>query len=107
MPLKLTAAGQPREYKLNDQRNLSWVAVLNRAGRAGGLEALRGRVARGRLFDRSLPLWPIGMLAAGDRPETILDGYPWLEMDDIQACLLYAKRLVAHERVEPLVIETP
>jgi len=47
----------------------------------------------------------LGMLAAGDSPETILEGYPWLEADDIRACLLYARRLVAHERVEPLVLE--
>ena len=40
------------------------------------------------------------MLAAGDTPETILQGYPWLEREDIQACLVYAQRLVAHERVE-------
>jgi uncharacterized protein (DUF433 family) len=42
------------------------------------------------------------MLAAGDSPETILDGYPWLEMEDIQACIAYAHKIVAHERVEPL-----
>lgn len=42
----------------------------------------------------------LGMLAAGDRPETILAGYPWLELEDIQACLVYAHRLVAHERVD-------
>jgi uncharacterized protein (DUF433 family) len=42
------------------------------------------------------------MLAAGDSPETILQGYPWLEMDDIRACLVYARRLVGRERVEPL-----
>ena len=41
------------------------------------------------------------MLAAGDPPETILAGYPWLEPEDIQACLVYARRLVGHERVEP------
>lgn len=29
----------------------------------------------------------LGMLAAGDTPETILEGCPWLEMADIQACL--------------------
>jgi uncharacterized protein (DUF433 family) len=45
----------------------------------------------------------LGMLAAGDTPETILEGYPWLEPEDIQACLAYAHRLVAHERIEPLV----
>ncbi len=42
----------------------------------------------------------LGMLAAGDRPETILEGYPWLEPEDIQACLVYAHRLVARERVD-------
>ena len=45
----------------------------------------------------------LGMLAAGDTPDTILAGYPWLEPEDIQACLAYAHKFVAHERVEPLV----
>jgi len=48
----------------------------------------------------------LGMLAAGDTPETILEGYPWLEPEDIQACLVYARRLVAHERVEPLILQS-
>lgn len=43
----------------------------------------------------------LGMLAAGDTPETILKGYAWLEPDDIRACLVYARRVVSHERVEP------
>lgn len=43
----------------------------------------------------------LGMLAAGDTPETILEGYSWLEREDIQACLVYAHRLVSHERIEP------
>ena len=43
----------------------------------------------------------LGMLAAVDPPETILAGYPWLELEDIQACLVYARRVVGHERVEP------
>lgn len=41
----------------------------------------------------------LGMLAAGDSAETILGGYPWLEAEDIQACLLYARKLVGHESV--------
>ena len=45
------------------------------------------------------------MLAAGDTSENILEGYPWLERDDIRACLEYAHRLVGHERIEPLFIE--
>ncbi len=36
----------------------------------------------------------LGMLAAGDSPEIILQGYDWLEKDDILACLVYAQRLV-------------
>jgi uncharacterized protein (DUF433 family) len=27
----------------------------------------------------------LSMLAAGDTPETVLEGYPWLERDDIRA----------------------
>ncbi|HEX3556725.1 MAG TPA: DUF433 domain-containing protein [Thermoanaerobaculia bacterium] len=48
----------------------------------------------------------LGMLAAGDSPQLILEGYPWLEREDIQACLVYARRLVGHERVEPLLMPT-
>jgi uncharacterized protein (DUF433 family) len=48
----------------------------------------------------------LGMLAAGDTTGTILQGYPWLEFEDVQACLLYAHRLVAHEYVEPLFKNT-
>jgi uncharacterized protein (DUF433 family) len=42
----------------------------------------------------------LGMLAAGDTPATILSGYDWLEEQDIQACLLYAHKMVSHERIE-------
>ena len=42
----------------------------------------------------------MGMLAAGDTCETILEGYPWLEREDIQACLVYARRLIGHEHIE-------
>lgn len=58
----------------------------------GGKPIIRGR----RLAVEHV----LGMLAAGDTPETILEGYPWLEAEDIQACLVYARRLVAHERIE-------
>ena len=39
----------------------------------------------------------MGMLAAGDSPETILSGYPWLEPEDIQACLIYARKVIGRE----------
>jgi uncharacterized protein (DUF433 family) len=64
----------------------------------GGKPIIRGR----RLAVEHV----LGMLAAGDTPETILEGYPWLEPGDIQACLLYARKLVGHERVEPLLVDS-
>ena len=63
----------------------------------GGKPIIRGR----RLAVEHI----LAMLAAGDTPEIILEGYPWLELEDIQACLVYAHRLVGHERIEPLVME--
>ncbi|MFN0196800.1 MAG: DUF433 domain-containing protein [Planctomycetaceae bacterium] len=48
----------------------------------------------------------LGMLATGDEIATILEGYPWLEREDIQACFVYARRHIGHERIEPLTIET-
>jgi uncharacterized protein (DUF433 family) len=65
----------------------------------GGKPIIRGR----RLAVEHV----LGMLAAGDTPDTILAGYPWLEKDDITACLVYARRLVANERIESLAIENP
>jgi uncharacterized protein (DUF433 family) len=48
----------------------------------------------------------LGMLAAGDTAETLLAAYPWLEAEDVRACLVYGHRLVGHERIEPLLLET-
>jgi uncharacterized protein (DUF433 family) len=46
----------------------------------------------------------LGMLAAGDTFDDLRGGYPWLEEADLRACLVYAKRLVGHERVEPFLM---
>jgi uncharacterized protein (DUF433 family) len=62
----------------------------------GGKPIIRGR----RLAVEHI----LGMLAAGDTADTILEGYPWLELEDIHACLAYAHRVVGHERIEPFVI---
>jgi uncharacterized protein (DUF433 family) len=48
----------------------------------------------------------LAMLAAGEDIPTILSGYPFLQMEDIQACLVYAKRMVSRERIEPLDLES-
>ena len=63
----------------------------------GGKPIIRGR----RLAVEHI----LGMLAAGDTPDTILKGYPWLEPEDIQACLFYAYRIVGHERIEPRIVQ--
>lgn len=34
----------------------------------------------------------LGMLAAGDTPEILLAGYPWLQAEDIQTCLLFRRK---------------
>lgn len=59
----------------------------------GGKPIIRGR----RLAVEHV----LGMLAAGDTADSLLAGYPWLEREDIQACLLYARKIVAQERIEP------
>ena len=51
----------------------------------GGNPVIRGR----RLAVEHV----LGMLGAGDSPETILVGYPWLTAEDIRACLVFARRL--------------
>ncbi len=63
----------------------------------GGKPSVRGR----RLAVEHV----LGMLGAGDAIDTLLEGYPWLEREDILACLAYAHRLVEHERVEPLIVD--
>lgn len=41
----------------------------------------------------------LGMLASGDTAQVILEEYPYLEPEDIQACMLYAYRSMAGEYV--------
>lgn len=63
----------------------------------GGKPTIRGR----RLAVEHV----LGMLAAGDSPETLMEGYEWLEREDILACLAYAYRVVAGERFSPRLAE--
>lgn len=55
-------------------------------GLLGGKPVIRGK----RLAVEHV----LGMLAAGDDVETILCGYPWLEPDDIRACMVFGEHLV-------------
>ncbi len=80
---------------MNEQKLLRRISVNPKI--FGGKPIIRGR----RLAVEHI----LGMLAAGDTAEILLEAYPWLEAEDIQACLVYARRIVAHERIEPLMIE--
>ena len=63
----------------------------------GGKAIIRGR----RLAVEHV----LGMLAAGHTHQSVLEDFPWLEAADIQACLLYAARVVGRERIEPVLAE--
>ena len=54
----------------------------------GGRPCIRGM--RIRVID------VLGLLAAGESKEEILVAYPYLEADDIAACLMYAVRRLDH-----------
>jgi uncharacterized protein (DUF433 family) len=83
------------ESPMDDERLLRRITVDPRI--FGGKPIIRGR----RLAVEHV----LGMLASGDTFETILEGYPWLDREDILACLAFARRVVGHERVEPLILE--
>lgn len=73
----------------DDGKLLERITVV--PGIFGGKPVIRGR----RLAVEHV----LGMLAAGDDVETILDGYPWLEAEDVQACLIYSRSV--DDGVEP------
>lgn len=63
----------------------------------GGKPIVRGR----RLAVEHI----LGMLAAGDTIDDLLRAYPWLEREDVLACLAYARRVVGNERIEPAITD--
>ena len=69
---------------MNEQKLLERITVNPKI--FGGKPIIRGR----RLAVEHI----LGMLAAGDTIETLLEGYPWLKREDVQACLVYARRLI-------------
>lgn len=65
---------------MDEQRLLERITVNSDI--FGGKPIIRGR----RLAVEHV----LGMLAAGDTVETILEGYPWLSREDIEAAIAYA-----------------
>ena len=68
---------------MNDQKLLQRITYNPEI--FGGKPIIRGR----RLAVEHV----LGMFGAGDTPETILQCYPWLEPEDIKACILYDETL--------------
>ena len=67
---------------LNEQKLLGRITAKPKI--FGGKPIIRGR----RLAVEHV----LGMLAAGDTVETLLLSYSWLEKEDVQACLVYARK---------------
>ena len=77
---------------MSEQESDLLARITTDPGIFGGKPIIRGR----RLAVEHV----LGMLAAGDTPDALVREYPWLELDDVRACLAYARRLVGHERVQ-------
>jgi uncharacterized protein (DUF433 family) len=65
-------------------------------GMMGGKPVIRGR--------RITPAMVLNMLAAGATREAVLEAYPALEPEDIDACLIYAARLSEKAAAEGLTV---
>jgi uncharacterized protein (DUF433 family) len=65
--------------------------ITIRPEQCGGRPCIRGM--RVRVID------VLELLAAGETPEQILADFPYLEPEDITACLLYAARRLDHPYV--------
>jgi hypothetical protein len=65
---------------------------------------------RWKIYYPGLPLGGrtyFGYAGVGEHSDEILKGYPWLEKEDIEACLIYGRLTIGHERIEPLFKEWP
>jgi uncharacterized protein (DUF433 family) len=46
----------------------------------------------------------LSLLAQGEPSDAILEDYPGLEQADIQACLVYAHAVIAHDRIDRIAV---
>lgn len=79
----------PDTTRASDAELLARITL--RPEQCGGRPCVRG--LRIRVSD------VLGLLAAGAPEAEILEDYPYLERDDIAACLLYAARRLDHPRL--------
>jgi uncharacterized protein (DUF433 family) len=66
--------------------------IVTEPGKMGGRPIIRGR--------RITPAMVLNMLANGSTRQQVLDAYPALEGEDIDACLLYAARLTEKSQAD-------
>ncbi len=94
---RITTVASPRRVGVAQGKTMTSDTLLQRitwnAAIYSGKPIIRGR----RLAVEHV----LDMLAAGSTVEDLLAGYPWLEREDVQACLLFASRVVGGERIEP------
>ncbi len=62
----------------------------------GGKAIIRGR--------RLAVSHVLSMMAAGSTIEELLEHYPWLEREDVLACLKYAAQITGREHFAPLLV---
>jgi uncharacterized protein (DUF433 family) len=85
--------GRKREIAMSENELLERITV--NPAIFGGKPIIRGmRIAVEHV---------LGMLAAGETPERLLQEFPFLEPADLQACLAYAHRSLAGEQVHERV----
>ena len=70
--------------------------IVTEPGKMGGKPVIRGR--------RVTPSMVLAMLAKGSNREDVLEAYPVLEPQDIDACLLYAARLSERSSADGLTV---
>ena len=63
--------------------------ITSNPGKFGGKPIIRGMRISVELI--------LSLLAQGESMESILDDYPGLSREDIQACLEYARAVIAHD----------
>ena len=66
--------------------------IVTEPGKMGGKPIIRGR--------RITPAMVLSMLANGATRPQVLEAYPALESEDIDACLLYAARLTEKSQAD-------
>lgn len=75
---------------MNEQTLLERITIDRKI--LGGQPAIRERLTVECVLE---------LMASGETFETMVERYPWLEQEDIQACLIYARQLVLQEQAKP------